>query len=125
MFCLFADLGGDRWLVQTLLDHRISEGVKAGDIHRKGTKLYKVRWAGCTEDDDSWEPMSKIAPGLVRAFHEGSNSTQSQTQPTATQPARAASPPKRTRDPQAMSPSAKSPDPKAQAVEAELVEELD
>ena len=40
---VMTDLGGDRWLVETLVAHRISAGAKAGDVYRKGTKLYKVR----------------------------------------------------------------------------------
>ena len=38
--------------------------------HQKGTKLYKVRWAQCGEDEDTWEPMSKTAPQLVTTYHQ-------------------------------------------------------
>ena len=63
------NLGGDRWLVVELLEFRISAGVKKGDVFRAGTHMYKVRWAGCTEDDDSWEPKTKIAAPLIAAFN--------------------------------------------------------
>ena len=63
------NIGGNRWLVDHLVAFRISAGAKAGDIHRKGTNLYKVRWQGCNEDEDSWEPESKIAAALIEAYH--------------------------------------------------------
>ena len=56
-------------MVDKLLVYRVSKGVKAGDVFRKGANLYKVRWQGFGEDEDSWEPKSKIAAELVAAFH--------------------------------------------------------
>ena len=102
----------------------------------------QVRWAGCAEDEDTWEPMSKIAPQLVAAFHTDNPATEhSAPQPTAPErsgpdpstsllpsapepsvpgvpPASPASPSKRGRNPQALSPSAKSPAAKSQALPA-------
>ena len=67
-------------------------------------QLYKVRWAGCSEAEDSWEPKSKIAPQLVAAFHTAESQQLgpcAQPEPTS---------PKRTRQPgSACSPSAGSP----------------
>ena len=63
-------LGDGRWVVEKLLEQRVSQGVTAGDVFRKGTQLYKVRWAGCSEAEDSWEPKSSIAQQLVQAFHD-------------------------------------------------------
>ena len=129
------NLGGDRWLVETLLDFRVSMGVKHGDVFRKGTNLFKVRWSGCTEDEDSWEPKSKIAPELVAAYEAACAAGAQQpkqppqpAEPAEPGPAHELSPPsspsKRARQP-ASSPSAKSPNPKAQAVESAEIEELD
>ena len=114
----------------------------------------QVRWAGCAEDEDTWEPMSKIAPQLVAAFHTANPAPEhSAPQPTAPErsgpdpstsllpsapepsvpgvpPASPASPSKRGRNPQALSPSAKSPAAKSQAlpaveVDSTVPEELD
>ena len=103
-------------LVEKLVGFRISEGMTAGDTHRKGTKLYKVRWVGCAEDEDSWEPMSKIAPQLVSEFNSIAQPAQPEGPTAPTSPASS----KRPRNPQALSPSAKSPDANAAAFELEI-----
>ena len=77
-----------------LLATRISDGVKAGDVHRKGTRLYKVLWQGFGEEEATWEPKSKLPAELVASF-------ESEREP---------SPSKRARQPsEAASPSARSP----------------
>ena len=47
---------------------RISEGVPAGDVFRKGTRLYKVLWQGWSEDEATWEPKPNLPGELVAAF---------------------------------------------------------
>ena len=108
----------------------------------------QVRWAGCAEDEDTWEPMSKIAPRLVAAFHAANSAPEhSASQPTAPErsgpdpsasllpsapepsvpavpPADPASPSKRGRNTQAFSPSAKSPAAKSQALSAGEVDSM-
>ena len=94
---LSGDRAGDRYLVSSLLAHRISAGTKGGDSWRRGTKLYKVRWQGCGEEEDTWEPLSRIAPELISSYHAAHA-----TPPT--------SPDKRSRkEGSALSPSAASP----------------
>ena len=88
-------------LVECLLAHRVSAGTAAGDTLRKGTSLYKVRWAGCGEEDDSWEPKYKIAAELREEFHQREKA----------EPSSPAAPGKRVRPGgSALSPSAKSPE---------------
>ena len=89
-----AQLEDGRWLVDRLVATRISDGVKAGDVHRKGTHLYKVLWQGFGVEEATWEPKSKLPAELVASF-------ESEREP---------SPSKRARQPsEAASPSAKSP----------------
>ena len=77
---------------------------------RKGTQLYKVRWVGCSEEEDSWEPKSKIAPQLVAEFiaagGQGEGAAEAESEPVA--PSSPGAEGKRERAP-AISPSAKSP----------------
>ena len=82
--------------------------------HRKGTHLYKVRWAGCDEEEDTWEPKSAIASELVAAYHRDLQTASRTEVGSDTGMAAVESPPpspsKRGRQPTAAtSPSAKSP----------------
>ena len=61
-------VGANKWRVERLLAKRVSLGRPAGDTHRKGTVLYEVLWAGCREDEASWEPMSFIGKDAIDEF---------------------------------------------------------
>lgn len=105
---------GTKYLVEALLDMRVSAGRPAGDTHRKGTILYKVAWAGC--DEVTWEPKSNISAELVDAFDEmQEQQRQVAAAAAAAETVRSASPgaEKRPRtEGTALSPSAKSPEAK-------------
>jgi hypothetical protein len=31
-------------------------------------RQYKIRWKGCTSEEDSWEPRNNILPGAVQSY---------------------------------------------------------
>ena len=119
-------VGKNSYLVEQILGKRISIGRPAGDTHRKGTVLYRVKWAGLPEEESTWEPKSLIATELIAAFE--AQLSEPQQQPTPAQP-RSSSPlptHKRGHEPaEKPSPSAKSPDAKRSASLDIPVEDLD
>jgi Chromo (CHRromatin Organisation MOdifier) domain len=47
------------YVVERILDHSANE---------EGRKILKIRWAGFTPEDDTWEPIENIPEGLVRKY---------------------------------------------------------
>jgi len=117
-------LGNDRWVVESLLEFRISEGVKAGDVFRKGTHLYKCKWQGFPLEEASWEPKSSIHAELIAAFDPFQQREPSVGSAAASG---AGSSQKRIHEPaERPSPSAKSPARKRSVVlSSDFVEPLD
>ena len=51
----------------TILDSKISEGMET-DGYRKGTKLYKIAWAGYSAESASWEPHVNVGLELIKEY---------------------------------------------------------
>ena len=48
-------------------DDDLYEAEKIVDtmIEEDGTKVYRIRWAGCSEDQDTWEPIENLPEDLL------------------------------------------------------------
>lgn len=74
---------GDEWdadkefEVEAILGTRISNGVKAGDVGRKGTVLYHIAWKGFSAAESTWEPAVNtrgeqcIHPDIISDYEQG------------------------------------------------------
>lgn len=53
-------------------DDDLYEAEKIVDtmIEEDGTKVYRIRWAGCSEDQDTWEPIENLPEDLLRLHNE-------------------------------------------------------
>ena len=67
---------GDEWdaeeefQVEAIVATKISAGVQQ-DGHRKGTKLYKIIWAGYAAEASTWEPESNISDDILAEYEAG------------------------------------------------------
>ena len=53
----------------TILSSKISEGMET-DGYRKGTKLYKIAWAGYSAESATWEPRVNVGLELIQEYEE-------------------------------------------------------
>ena len=61
-----------RHAVEKLIERRLADKRRAGGV-KKSKKVsvvqYKIRWAGYSEDDDSWVDADQITPACIAAFN--------------------------------------------------------
>ena len=55
----------------TILKTRVSAGVRAGDIGRKGEMLYFIAWHGYSAEASTWEPARNVGQGAVDDYLAG------------------------------------------------------
>ena len=46
------------------------ECVRARRVNADGVEEFRVRWAGFTWEEDSWEPRENVAQDLIASFEE-------------------------------------------------------
>ena len=78
-----------RYATEKLIKRQLDEKRRAGG-GKKSKKVsvmqYKVRWAGYSEDDDSWVDADQITPACIAAFYGEETSGKGLTSLLATIP---------------------------------------
>jgi hypothetical protein len=64
---------GEEYEVEAIVGTRLSAGPRADRSERfpKGTKLYRVVWAGWAADEATWEPAAHIHADLIAEYEAG------------------------------------------------------